>query len=251
MLAAASFLLPLGMLTPQRLNIAAWSSLPLRTHPNDSGKQRAIGAQPARDWAAAPTLRAAAPTRRPVPVHMSEPADDDTRSFAEQVRSNVNEGQLSTRGEGWFVGQMCLILAVVFAPAQPLVPAVEVAVGLLAIASAITLGAVAVGDLGPLNLTPWPKPVEKNELRTEGVYSLCRHPMYTSLITGCFGLSLLNQSFERLLLTTALFALLSFKAGREEAFLSSKHGERYRAYSAYVPQFFPSTGAIKDFFSRD
>lgn len=126
-------------------------------------------------------------------------------------------------------------------------PAVETVVGLVAIASGAALGAAAVTDLGVANLTPWPKPVERNTLKTEGVYSLCRHPMYTCLLAGCFGLSLLNQSFERLLLTVALFALLSLKAGREEGFLNEKHGERYRAYAAYVPQFFPSVSAVQDF----
>merc|ERR1711935_666537 len=103
----------------------------------------------------------------------------------------------------------------------------------------LALGAAAVSDLGLTNLTPWPKPVESNKLRTEGVYSLCRHPMYTCLLTASFGLSLVTLSFERLLLTVALFTLLSFKAGREEGLLIDKHGEQYRAYAAYVPQFFP------------
>jgi len=41
--------------------------------------------------------------------------------------------------------------------------------------------------------------------------------------------------------------LLSLKAGREEGFLRDKHGERYRAYAADVPQFFPTLPAIKSF----
>lgn len=45
----------------------------------------------------------------------------------------------------------------------------------------------------------------------------------------------------------ALFALLSFKAGCEEGFLGDKHGERYRAYAAHVPQFFPTIPAIKSY----
>lgn len=96
-----------------------------------------------------------------------------------QVQSNVNEGELSTRGEGWFIGQAVLVLGVLFAPAEPVAPVAELAVGLAAIASGLALGAAAVRDLGVINLTPWPKPVIFNELQIEGVYSLCRHPMYT------------------------------------------------------------------------
>ena len=162
-----------------------------------------------------------------------------------QVQSNVNEGELSTRGEGWFIAQAVLVLGVLFAPAEPVAPAAELAVGLAAIASGLALGAAGVRDLGWTNLTPWPKPVESNQLQIEGVYSLCRHPMYTCLLTASFGLSLVTLSFERLLLTVALFTLFSFKAGREEGFLGDKHGERYRAYAADVPQFFPTIPAIK------
>ena len=183
---------------------------------------------------------------------MSETSDDGSfEKIVEQVSKNMNEGELSTRGEGWFVGQVSLLIGILFAPPEPVAPMVELVVGLSAVASAIVLGAAAVNDLSFGNLTPWPKPVEGNELKTEGVYSLCRHPMYSSLLCGSFGLSLVTLSFERLLLTVALFALVSFKAGREEAFLNDKHGERYRAYSAYVPQFFPTVGAIQDYLRND
>eukprot|EP00310_Coccolithus_braarudii_P024234 CAMPEP_0183334322 /NCGR_PEP_ID=MMETSP0164_2-20130417/2968_1 /TAXON_ID=221442 /ORGANISM="Coccolithus pelagicus ssp braarudi, Strain PLY182g" /LENGTH=223 /DNA_ID=CAMNT_0025503439 /DNA_START=11 /DNA_END=682 /DNA_ORIENTATION=+ len=167
--------------------------------------------------------------------------------MAAQVISNMNEGELSTRGEGWAIGQGCLVVGVLFAPSEPVQPAVEAIVGLAAIGAAIALGGAAISDLGVANLTPWPKPVQQNELKTEGVYSLCRHPMYASLIAGCFGLSLLSLSFERLLLTVALFALLSFKVGREEPFLNKKHGEAYRAYAEIVPQFFPTIDALKKY----
>ena len=161
-----------------------------------------------------------------------------------QLQANINEGELSTRGEGWAIGQAFLLLSVLFAPAQPVVPVVEVTVGVMCIAAGAALVAAAVSDLGLTNLTPWPKPVEGNELRTGGAYALCRHPMYSSLLAICFGLSLLNQSFERLLLTVALFALLSLKAGREEAFLKERHGDAYCDYAQGVKQFFPSAAAV-------
>ena len=176
--------------------------------------------------------------------------DDETMAVEEivdTVLANINEGQLSTRGEGWFVGQVSLVLGILFAPPEPVAPLVETVCGTTFILLGIALGSAAVHDLGWNNLTPWPKPVKGNALQTEGVYSLCRHPMYTCILAAAFGLSLITLSFERLLLTVALFALLSLKAGREEAFLNDTHGERYRAYAAYVPQFFPTVGAVKAF----
>ena len=183
------------------------------------------------------------PTRAPL-VRMS---------WVQQLKSNMNEGERNTRGEGWAFGQAGLLLAVFFAPPEPLLvvvhgtSALPVLVGISAVVAAVTFAAAAVKDLGLTNLTPWPKPVARNELKTEGVYSLCRHPMYTCLITFCLGLSLLNQSFDRLLYTIALFVLLTLKAGREETFLQEKHGERYRAYAAYVPQFFPKVTALQEY----
>ena len=66
-------------------------------------------------------------------------ADDDNKlsldQIVAQVQSNLNEGELSTRGEGWFVAQAFVVLGVLFAPPEPVAPAVELAVGLAAIAS--------------------------------------------------------------------------------------------------------------------
>lgn len=194
-----------------------------------------------------------AATTQLLAIRMDAPRASESSTaeqFLSQVKANVLEGELSTRGEGWFIAQACLLLGLVFAPPEPVVPAVERFVGLAAMACGGVLGTAALADLGAANLTPWPKPVETNELQTEGVYSLCRHPMYTSLIAFGFGLSLLTVSFERLLLTVVLFSLLSLKAGREEAFLNEKHGERYRAYAAYVPQLFPTLGSLRDFIIR-
>ena len=110
---------------------------------------------------------------------MTAGGDDDLSldQIVAQVQSNMNEGELSTRGEGWFVGQASLVLGVLFAPAEPVAPVAELTVGLAAIATGLALGAAAVRDLGLANLTPWPKPLEGNQLQIEGVYSLCRHPM--------------------------------------------------------------------------
>ena len=125
------------------------------------------------------------------------------------------------------------------APALPGAQPLSALAGLLAIAGG---GALAIGgalDLGT-NLTPWPKPVKASELATGGVYALCRHPIYGGLVIACVGLGLLSGSCERLLLSGALYALLTQKARREEAMLVEKHGAQYEAWAARVPAFFPA-----------
>ena len=126
-----------------------------------------------------PAIRTAAGHRAAAVMTAGGDNDLSLDQIVAQVQSNVNEGELSTRGEGWFVGQASLVLGVLFAPAEPVAPVAELTVGLAAIATGLALGAAAVRDLGLANLTPWPKPLEGNQLQIEGVYSLCRHPMCT------------------------------------------------------------------------
>jgi len=94
---------------------------------------------------------------------------------------------------------------------------------------------VSLGD----SLTPWPKPVDKNQLQTNGVFSLCRHPIYGCLIITCGGLSVLSASYARLVFTLILFSVLDKKAEKEEEFLLEKHKD-YGDYMQDVPsRFFP------------
>ena len=128
------------------------------------------------------------------------------------------------------------------APALPGVNYLDAAAGLAAISSGGVLavsGAYYLGD----NLTPWVKPVDASELQRDGAYTLCRHPIYGGLVLACFGLGLLSGSVERLLVSFALYAVLSLKADEEEAMLSEKHSE-YAAWAATVPKLFPEPKAL-------
>lgn len=165
----------------------------------------------------------------------------DLDEWASSIRSNLFEGELGARGEAWVAGQALLVGVVAAAPDLPGVGAIAVVLGLLSFASGSALAAGAAYGLGT-SLTPWPKPVEASELKTDGVYSLCRHPIYAGLVLCCGGAGLVSRSYERLLASLVLYLLLSAKAAREEEFLSDKHGELYRAYAAYVPKLFPQAG---------
>jgi len=178
---------------------------------------------------------------RHIQLKASTGSDENLEQWISQVRTNIIEGDFGTRGEAWVAGQAALLIGVLVAPELP--DFASTLLGLLGIALGGALVAGAVFDLGS-NLTPWPKPVKANELRTDGAYALSRHPIYAGLIVGCLGVSLITQSYERLLLTNALYILLANKASREEEWLIDKHGEVYTAYAGRVPRFFPDASQV-------
>ena len=190
--------------------------------------------------------RPQASLRRPAATIMNSDMDElDVDEYAQRIRDNLVEGQFGTRGEVWVAGQAIAVGCVMAAPGLPGIPVLSIALGGLSILSGCALCAAAAYDLGT-NLTPWPKPVEASELKTDGAYSLCRHPIYAGLLLFCFGAGLATCSYERLLFSLGASALLSSKASREEEFLNEKHGALYAEYSASVPQLIPSPCKLQE-----
>jgi protein-S-isoprenylcysteine O-methyltransferase Ste14 len=78
------------------------------------------------------------------------------------------------------------------------------------------------------------------ELVTDGVYGICRHPLYGSWIVFIVpGIELLLHSWFGLTTSIAMYATLRVLARREEAFLADKFGESYLRYKARVPFVLP------------
>jgi protein-S-isoprenylcysteine O-methyltransferase Ste14 len=86
---------------------------------------------------------------------------------------------------------------------------------------------------------------DAGELVTDGVYRHCRHPLYASWVVFIGpGIALLLDSW--LVLTTAVFMylLLRILVKKEEAYLESTFGSKYREYKKQVPCIMPY-GVIK------
>lgn len=139
---------------------------------------------------------------------------------------------LGGRGEGWVAGQVVLIaLLVVLGLAGPPWPS-GAAVGLIvagAVLGAAGLvllagGAVTLGSA----LTPMPHPRDDTALRQDGVYGLCRHPMYGGALLMATGWALATSP---LVLVAVLLAagFLEVKSLREEAWLE----EQFPEYAGY------------------
>ena len=94
-------------------------------------------------------------------------------------------------------------------------------VGFLIIIIAFIILLVAIKDLGR-NLSPFPRPINKSNLVTKGIYRFTRHPMYYSLIFISFGVFLTKLSIYYLFLSISLGLIIKFKIALEEQYLNNK-----------------------------
>ncbi|MEI6352310.1 MAG: isoprenylcysteine carboxylmethyltransferase family protein [Verrucomicrobiota bacterium] len=144
------------------------------------------------------------------------------------------------RGGVWVLGQSVLLGAVVllgvfFGGSR--FPAAVVLLG--AVLMAVGAGVALVGALGlGRNLTPFPKPAEQARLVQNGIYSLIRHPLYTSVISVSIAWALLWQSWLALLVALALIPFFHSKARHEERWLRERFPE-YADYARRVRRFIP------------
>jgi protein-S-isoprenylcysteine O-methyltransferase Ste14 len=106
----------------------------------------------------------------------------------------------------------------------------------------LTTGALGFGALGAYAirkyLTPLPFPVENNQLITTGIYSIVRHPIYSALLFAAAGWCIFSMSLSHLLLTGFALFFFSYKASKEEKWLTELHPE-YTAYARHVKKFIP------------
>lgn len=146
---------------------------------------------------------------------------------------------MGKRGEGWFALQMVLFAVILLAPRRPAVvfPRWVGVIGAVCVVAAAVLGTWSMLALGR-NLTPFPRPLAGGSLVTRGPYALVRHPIYSALILGTFGWSLVRGSLPGVLLAALLLVFFDLKARREERWLAEAYGE-YDAYRRRVRKLIP------------
>ncbi|MGB1194949.1 MAG: methyltransferase family protein [Prochlorococcaceae cyanobacterium] len=144
------------------------------------------------------------------------------------------------RGEWWLFGQLVLIALDIALPAWPLrwsSPQGLMVVGVVVLIAGLVLAAVAFVQLGS-SLTPLPEPMPNAELKAQGLYGFCRHPLYLAVLVCALGMALIKGGVLHPLLLLGLTVLLRGKAKREEQALL-RHYPDYGAYQQRVPAFFP------------
>lgn len=145
-----------------------------------------------------------------------------------------------SRGGNWVLVQFPLLLLALLIPwwtaGSPAHPVVQGAGWALMLAG-MGLFVAAASTLGRY-FTPFPEPLPRSGLRTDGVFSLVRHPTYTGVLCLSLGWSLVNNSLWGGLLTLVLFAFFDRKAVHEEQWLGEKFPD-YQLYRQRVRKLIP------------
>ncbi|MBN1977532.1 MAG: MBL fold metallo-hydrolase [Anaerolineae bacterium] len=134
---------------------------------------------------------------------------------------------------------LCFVLALVVhcvwhpffvIPGVPYV--VLVVIGLILIAIGVPIWGAASKEVD--------RAFEADELATQGVYALCRHPIYGSATFFVIpGILLFFRSWVLLAVPVAMAVLARVLVRREEAYLRAKFGQAYLAYAGRVNALFP------------
>jgi protein-S-isoprenylcysteine O-methyltransferase Ste14 len=138
--------------------------------------------------------------------------------------------QYGKRGEGWVILQILIFISIAVSANYLtfFVPLWLRIIGLSLLVTGGVLGSTGILYLGK-NLSPFPRPKEDTRLVLHGVYKVVRHPIYSGLIFGTFGWSLIIGSLIGLVLSVILFLFFDLKSRREENWLI----ERFPAYNDY------------------
>ena len=148
-----------------------------------------------------------------------------------------------TRLIGWvLVGVQALLLVLfvllpkrrsLFAP-----PDFLDVLGILLMIAGLAVVIVSIVSLGAA-LTPTPVPQESAALRTNGIYALVRHPVYSGILVAALGFTLAVGSIWQVALWLALAAFFYAKAFWEDRLLADKHGVAWFDYADHVSSFIP------------
>jgi len=80
---------------------------------------------------------------------------------------------------------------------------------------------------------------EGHQLIRSGPYRYVRHPIYTGMLLGAVGATLVLGEWRGVLAVVLILATHSRKAAREEALLRAEFGEEYAAYQRSTGFLFP------------
>lgn len=152
---------------------------------------------------------------------------------------------------GWILVaiQVALLLAFILAPKRQSLsdlwpPTLAEIVGGILLGIGIAIIAVAILGLGSA-LTATPVPQEGAALRTGGIYSVVRHPIYVGIIIAALGFLITMGSWWQFALWIALIIFFLAKASWEDGLLADRHGVKWYDYADHVGGFIPRLRSLR------
>lgn len=88
------------------------------------------------------------------------------------------------------------------------------------------------------------------ELLTDGIYGVVRHPQYMGIFLAIFGQLVHWPTIPTVALAPVIVFAYVHLARREEARLTERFGDAYRAYRKEVPMFFPHWRTARELTAR-
>lgn len=140
--------------------------------------------------------------------------------------------------------QFVLLVAILFSP-KGIMWSMTPELSMLAMF--LTFGGLAITVIGIFALGPamsvMPSPSSKGQLKTTGIYSKIRHPIYSGLVVMAVGICVSNRSIVPIVATILLALLFAVKARFEEKLLFKTYTD-YAAYARRTGRFIPRVGRI-------
>lgn len=143
----------------------------------------------------------------------------------------------STIGWLWVLGQVVISLLFVISPWSPH-GVVAISIGIVLVLAGGVIGVSALRALGDA-LTPTPVPRERSTLRTRGIYSVVRHPIYTGLLTAMLGLLVTAGSAWTALWWVVAIAFFTAKSHWEDRLLHERYGTAWEEWARHTGALLP------------
>lgn len=118
-------------------------------------------------------------------------------------------------------------------------PRIESNATMLVVAGVVVLAASLVFAAPVFRIVPLTGPYRHEPLRTDGLYSMVRHPLMVCDIFWPLGWSLIFGSILGVVLTPVWFLVIWTMTHVEEESLIREYGDAYSEYQSRVPRLFP------------
>ena len=176
---------------------------------------------------------------------MPDPQSDQSARPGRPEDARLKEARDRVATVGWMLValQFLLIIALLVVPwrrsASALWPPDATAVfGVLFILAGLAVALLGLTRLGSA-LTPTPVPLQGMALRTDGIYSWVRHPVYSGILLAGLGFTIAVGSLWQVFVWVLLVVFFVGKSMWEDLLLSEVHGVTWYEYADHTGGLIP------------